>query len=33
MKFDPANLSSMQWTMKYAPIEADDVIGNEATIR
>lgn len=27
VKFDPDYVSSMQWTMKYAPLEAGDVIG------
>jgi hypothetical protein len=28
VKFDPEYESSMQWTMKYAPTEAGDIIGS-----
>jgi len=28
VQYDPNYVSSMQWTMKYAPVEAGDVIGN-----
>ncbi len=30
--YDPAAPNSMQWTKKYAPQRAEDVVGNEATV-
>ena len=33
VKYDPYLVSSMQWTMKYAPQCAEDVIGNGGVVR
>ena len=33
VKYDPQLASSMQWTMKYAPQCAEDIIGNSAVVR
>ena len=33
VKYDPCLVSSMQWTMKYAPQCAEDVIGNGGVVR
>ena len=33
VKYDPDMQSSMQWTMKYAPQMAEDVIGNQGVVK
>ena len=33
VKYDPGWPSSMQWTMKYAPQCAEDIIGNSETVK
>ena len=33
VKYDPNMQSSMQWTMKYAPQMAEDIIGNPKVVR
>ena len=33
VKYDPNLVSSMQWTMKYAPQCAEDVIGNARVVK
>ena len=33
VKYDPQLASSMQWTMKYAPQCAEDIIGNSGIVR
>ena len=33
VKYDPKMAGSMQWTMKYAPMGAEDIIGNAGVVK